>query len=67
MSPTETRIKFVHWQSDLFWLGYLVDFPDYLTQGETLDELRENLRDLYLDLTSGEIQGVRRIDELVVA
>jgi predicted RNase H-like HicB family nuclease len=48
------------------WLGYFVEFPDYLTQGETLAELEENLRDLYRDLTSGEIPGIRRIAELKV-
>lgn len=29
-------------------------------------ELEENLRDLYRDLTSGEIPGVRRVAELAV-
>lgn len=48
------------------WLGYFVEFPDYLTQGETLAELEENLRDLCGDLTSGEIPGIRRIAELKV-
>jgi len=48
------------------WLGYFVEFPDYLTQGETLAELEENLRDLSRDLTSGEIPGIRRVAELVV-
>ena len=48
------------------WLGYFEEFPDYLTQGQTLEELQENLRDLYKDLTSGEIQGIRRVDELTV-
>lgn len=67
MAKTEIRIKFVHWQSERFWVGHLLDYPDYVTQGETLDELKENLLDLYRDLTSGEIQGVRRVDELVVA
>ena len=47
-------------------LGYLEEFPDYLTQGETLPELEENLRDLYRDLTSGEIPGVRRVAELSI-
>lgn len=41
------------------WLGYLEDFPDYMTQGETLEELQENLMDLYSDLTGGAIPGVR--------
>ena len=44
------------------WLGYFEEFPDYLTQGETLAELQDNLR----DLTSGEIPGIRRVDELTV-
>ena len=41
------------------WLGYFEDFPDYWTQGESLVELEENLRDIYR-----EIPGIRRIAEL---
>ncbi len=48
------------------WLGYFEEFPDYLTQGESLRELEENLRDLYRDLTSDEIPGIRRVAELSV-
>ena len=46
------------------WLGYIEEFPDYLTQGETVEELEENLRDLYRELTNGEIPGIRKIAEL---
>lgn len=53
-------VKFVHWQEQGFWLGYLQDYPDYLTQAETLEELRDNLQDLYLDLMSGAIPGIRK-------
>jgi hypothetical protein len=48
------------------WLGFFEEFPDYLTQGETPGELQENLRDLYRDLMSGEIPGIRRVSELTV-
>lgn len=48
------------------WLGYFEEFPDYLTQGETLAELEDNLRDLYRDVTSGEIPGIRRVAELTL-
>ncbi|MGO9262341.1 MAG: type II toxin-antitoxin system HicB family antitoxin [Bryobacteraceae bacterium] len=58
--------RYVQWQDESMWLGYFVEFPDYLTQGETLPELEENLRDLYRDLTSGDIQGIRRVAELAV-
>jgi len=41
-------------------------FPDYMTQGESLSALEENLRDLYRDLTGGEIPGIRSVTELAV-
>jgi len=49
------------------WLGYLEDFPDYLTQGESIGELQENLKDLYKDLASGETPGARRAAQLQVS
>lgn len=58
--------RFIYWQDGQFWLGYLEEFPDYTTQGETLDDLKEHLRDLYRDLASGEISAVRRAAELEV-
>jgi hypothetical protein len=48
------------------WLGYFEEFPDYMTQGESLAELEENLRDLYSDLRSGETPGIRTVSELTV-
>lgn len=59
-------LRFVHWKDKNFYIGYLQDFPDYMTQGETEEELKENLLDLYHDLSSGELPYVRKVDELVV-
>lgn len=61
-----STLKFVHWQDGEFWLGYLQDYPDYWTQGDSFDDLKEHLRDLYEDLTSGQIPEVRKVDELVI-
>jgi predicted RNase H-like HicB family nuclease len=62
----EKTIKFVYWQDGDMWLGYLEEYPDYMTQGETLDELKENLKDLFKDLSSGAIPCVRKVAELEV-
>jgi len=59
--------KYVYWQDNKMWLGYLEEFPDYMTQGDSLDELKENLRDIYFELGSGNIPCVRKVDELEVA
>jgi predicted RNase H-like HicB family nuclease len=60
-------VRYIYWQDGDMWLGYLEDFPDYMTQGETREELQENLKDIYEELTSGRIPGVRRVAELQVA
>ncbi len=61
-----TKMRYIHWQHEETWLGYFEEFPDYWTQGETLEELEENLKDLYHELTSGNIPDVRRVAELQV-
>ena len=60
-------VRYVYWQDASMWLGYLEEFPDYRTQGETLDELQENLKDLYEVLATGKIPGVRRVAEFRIA
>jgi predicted RNase H-like HicB family nuclease len=51
--------KYVYWQEDDAWIGYLQDFPDYWTQGTSRADLEEHLKDLFLDMTSGDLSGIR--------
>ena len=57
------KVKYVYWQDGDLWLGYLQEFPDYKTQGQSRDDLKEYLEDLYRDLMSGQIPCVRRVAE----
>jgi hypothetical protein len=60
------KAKFTYYKEDDMWIGWLEDYPDYRTQGESLSELKENLKDIYYELTSGNIPGVRKDGELVL-
>jgi len=60
-------VKYVFWEQEGDWLGYLADYPDYWTQGKTLDDLKDHLKDLFADISSGELKGIRKVDELVVS
>jgi len=59
--------KFIYWNNDEMFIGYLEKYPDYLTQGTSVKELKENLLDIYHELTSGTIPQVRQVDELEIA
>jgi predicted RNase H-like HicB family nuclease len=61
------RKRYIFWQEDEMWLGYLEEYPDYWTQGETEDELKENLAQVYRHVVSGTLRSVRRVAELEVA
>jgi hypothetical protein len=59
-------LKFVYYQEADFWIGWLEEYPDYRTQGKNLDELKENLKDIYQEINGGNIPHVRKRGELVV-
>ena len=59
-------MRYIYWEDDGMWVGYLEEFPDYMTQGITKEELEENLRDVYKELASGAIPAPRRVGELVL-
>ena len=61
------RKKYLYWKDADMWLGYLEEYPDYIAQGKTIDELKENLKDIYADIDSGAIPCVRKVAELEVA
>jgi len=60
-------VRYIYWQDKDMWLGYLEEYPGYMTQGQTVEKLQDNLRDLYEELTGGRIPGVRRVADLRIA
>ena len=60
-------LGYTFWQDGDDWLGYLDTYPDYMTQGASVEDLKEHLLDLYRDLSSGAIPAVRQHAELEIA
>lgn len=60
-------VKYAYWKDGEFFIGFLNEYPDYQTQGISKEELVENLKDLLVDLESGQISYIRKVDELSVA
>ncbi|MCX5975348.1 MAG: type II toxin-antitoxin system HicB family antitoxin [Coprothermobacterota bacterium] len=59
--------RFIYCQEDDVFIGWLEEFPDYRTQGESLLELKDNLKDIYNELTSGSMPNVHKVGELQIA
>jgi predicted RNase H-like HicB family nuclease len=62
------KATFTYWkESDGRYLGYLNDYPDHWTQGEDLEDLKEQLRDLCRTFSVEQIPGIRKVEELEIA
>jgi len=48
-----SKMNMIYWKSDKYWLGKLLEHPEIMTQGETLDELEENIKDAYMMMAMG--------------
>ena len=61
-----TKMTLVYWKGDKFWLGKLLEHPAIMTQGETLEELEENIRDAYLLMAMDDVPENYDLKEIAI-
>ena len=61
------ELNYTYWKDDGWYVGYLDDYPDYATQGETLAELEDMLRSLHEDIQTYDFSFVRHHGRLKIA
>lgn len=59
-------LTMVYWKGKNFWLGKLLEYPEIMTQGETVEELEENLKDAYKLLVMDDVPEHHRTKEITV-
>ena len=60
------KMTMVYWKSDKFWLGKLLEHPEIMTQGETLEELEENIKDAYLLMAMDDVPEEYQLKEIAI-
>ena len=56
----------VYWKGEQFWLGKLMEYPEIMTQGETMEELEINLKDTYRLMVMNDVPGNYQTKEIFV-
>ncbi|MBN1592600.1 MAG: type II toxin-antitoxin system HicB family antitoxin [Candidatus Coatesbacteria bacterium] len=51
------KMTMVYWKEGKFWLGKLLEHPEIMTQGESLEELEENIKDACLMMATLRVDG----------
>jgi predicted RNase H-like HicB family nuclease len=62
----KNKLKMVYWKGEKFWLGKLLEHPEIMTQGETLEELEENIKEAYLLMTMEDVPDEYKIKEIAL-
>jgi predicted RNase H-like HicB family nuclease len=57
----------IYWKGEKFWVGKLLEYPDIMTQGKTLKELEENMKEAYRLMTMEDVPKGHKVKELTLA
>ncbi len=62
----KTKMTMIYWKGEKYWLGKLLEYPEIMTQGETLGELEENIKDAYLLMAMDEVPEEHKMKEIAI-
>ena len=62
-----SKMTLVYWKSKKFWLGKLLEHPEIMTQGRTLEELERNIREAFMLMAMDEVPEEYQIREVAMA
>jgi len=60
------QLTLIYWKSDKFWLGKLLEHPEIMTQGESLEELEENIKDAYMLMALDDVPSGYQTKEIAL-
>lgn len=61
------KINIVYREEKGWFVGHIQEYPDYESQGKTLEELRDNLVEIYEDIRKGLVPDAEPFHVLEVA
>jgi predicted RNase H-like HicB family nuclease len=62
----KTRLKMIYWKGKKFWVGKFLEHPEIMTQGGTLEELEENMREAYMLMAMEDVPDKHKVKELAL-
>ncbi len=62
----KTKMTMIYWKSDKFWLGKLLEHPEIMTQGKTIEELEENIKDAYVLMAMDDVPKEYKMKEISI-
>ena len=62
----EHKLTMLYLKGEKFWLGKLMEHPEIMTQGESVEELEENIKDAYRSMVMDDVPEKFQVKQIVV-
>lgn len=62
----EKKLNMIYWKGKRFWLGKILEHPEIMSQGETLGELEENLKEAFHLMVMEDVPETYKIKKIAV-
>jgi predicted RNase H-like HicB family nuclease len=62
----QKNLTLIYWKGKKYWLGKLAENPEIMSQGRTLKELVENIKDAYYLMTLDDVPANYRTLDISV-
>jgi predicted RNase H-like HicB family nuclease len=62
----QKKLTLIYWRGDKFWLGKIIEHPEIMTQGETVKELIENIKDAYFLMVFDDVPEDYKVQEIAL-
>lgn len=60
------KMTLIYWKGEKFWLGKLLEHPEIMTQGKTVQELEENIKDAFKMMVMGDVPEEYELKEIAI-
>jgi predicted RNase H-like HicB family nuclease len=60
------KMTMIYWKGEKFWLGKLLEHPEIMTQGKTLEELEENIKDAYRLMVMDDVPEQYKVKAIAI-
>ena len=60
------KLTMVYWKSKKFWLGKLIEHPEIMTQGRTLKELEDNIKNAFQMMVLDDVPEKQHFKKVLV-
>ena len=62
----KTKMTMIYWKGEKFWLGKLLEHPEIMTQGKSLKELEENIKDAYRLMVMDDVPEQYKVKAIAI-